>query len=225
MAATGNIKDETRFNTIFQEYLSSKDVIDFTDDCQEAGEKDDHCSMSIYTNRRMNREAKRSHTSSIQDDCILQGEETNIFVDFDELLTGINAKQFKTYDNSPQSDLIIMENCLDSEDGDAPRSISILNRRLDGKMVKMSLGRSNSRDGQHSSSFKLVHALSKVSNLTEGSTKASKGQKDASGRTGTKKATTGISKQSFIKNQIKALLDYHVQRQGLPVAGKKTLRK
>lgn len=217
------VKDETKFNTIFGEYLTTKDVIDFTDD-KQANEDDDNCSLSIYTNRRI-KDAKGSRASSIQEDHIIQGEEANIFVDFDEFLTGVNAKQFKTYDNSPNSDLIIMENCLDSEDGENQNTFTRLNRHLEGKINKKNLGRSSSRDGGLTPPFKLVHALSKVSNLTEGNTSTHKAEKNPSSRPFVKKPNKGVSKQSFIKNQIKALLDFHVQRQGLPIPGKKAQKK
>lgn len=216
-------KDESRFNTIFEGYLASKDVIDFTDDNQGA-EDEENGSLSIYTNR-INKDVKGSRASSIQDEYIIQGEEANIFVDFDKFLTGVNAKQFKTYDNSPQSALIAMENCLDSEDGENQNTFSLLNKHLEGKLNKKNLGRSSSRDGGLSPPFKLAHALSKVSNLTDGNLSSHNGQKGPTSRPFVKKTAKGVSKQSFIQNQIKALLDFHVQRQGLPIPGKKVLKK
>ena len=224
MGQPGVNKDESKFNTIFRDYLSSKDIIDFTDDNHQNNDEEENCSLSIYTNRR-HRDTKGSRASSVQEEYIIQGEEANIFVDFDEFLTGGNAKQFKTYDNSPHSDLIIMENCIDSEDGESPGVLGCRTHNLEGKLIKKNLARCSSRDGHLTPPFKLAHALSKVSTLTDGSTSRNNGHITGHTKPFSKKQGNSFTKQSFIKNQIKALLDYHVQRQGLPLPGKKAMKK
>ena len=161
----------------------------------------------------------------MQDEHIIQGEETNEFVDFDEFLTGVNARKFKTYDNSSIGDLIKMDNCTDSQEGYNKHSLGILGDHLDGKHVKKAIGRSSSRDSEQNQPFRLSHAFSKVSNLTEGNSSKNISNVNASRKPLASKQGNFKSTQSFIKNQIKALLDFHVQRQGLPLPGKKVLKK
>lgn len=89
----------------------------------------------------------------------------NTFVDFDEFLTGAYAKHFKTYDNSRQSDLISVENCLDMCQVESNSSIDHLNQRL-GQVNRRPLNRCSSKGVQGNENCKLAHACSQVSART-----------------------------------------------------------
>ena len=107
-----SLKDESRFNTIFEGYLSGQEEIDFTGETPAEQEDSNEPKVSIYSPSKMDvaeveeETPKSKHqkhlTFGLASDDEEIANELNEYVNFEEFLTGDNPT-FKTYDKSSKS--------------------------------------------------------------------------------------------------------------------------
>jgi hypothetical protein len=142
-AKQSNSKEAAKFDTVFREYLAGREIVNFTDDPPTDNDALVNCDLSIYSNRRQ-AENHHSHASSMHEELFTQTEDTNVFADFEELLSEANSKQFRTYDNSRRSNHLIADACSEPDCEEQISCIDYLNMRLE-QVGKTTINRCSSR--------------------------------------------------------------------------------